>query len=208
MNTKISKKSIFIALISTLLIVVTVTGGLEPQGVTSQNATDLSTIMGGTGSQNQTQIGSQNQTQIGSQNQTQMALANLTRADLGPVTSALDSARDSILNYSSVDAYTFLSDADDALFKTAIVKGPSSTTTIVEKLVPVRNHIEAAQNMLIAGDLPIALNERNLAEVELLKILLGLTPGEEPTTEEEELPTEEEEEEEEEPEEEEPEEEE
>jgi hypothetical protein len=215
MNTKISKKSIFIALISTLLIVVTVTGGLEPQGVTSQNATDLSTIMGGTGSQNQTQIGSQNQTQIGSQNQTQigsqnqtqMALANLTRADLGPVTSALDSARDSILNYSSVDAYTFLSDADDALFKTAIVKGPSSTTTIVEKLVPVRNHIEAAQNMLIAGDLPIALNERNLAEVELLKILLGLTPGEEPTTEEEELPTEEEEEEEEEPEEEEPEEE-
>jgi hypothetical protein len=173
MNTKISKncKTIFIALISTLLIVVTVTVGLEPQGVTSQNATDLSTIMGGTGSQNQTQVGSQNQTQ--------MALANLTRADLGPVTSALDSARDSILNYSSVNAYTFLNDADDALFKTAIGESPTSTTTIVEKLMPVRNHIENAQNMLIAGDLPNALNERNLAEVELLKILLGLTPGEE-----------------------------
>ena len=193
MNTKISKncKTIFIALISTLLIVVTVTVGLEPQGVTSQNATDLSTIMGGTGSQNQTQVGSQNQTQVGSQNQTQMALANLTRADLGPVTSALDSARDSILNYSSVNAYTFLSDADDALFKTAIGEGPTSTTTIVEKLMPVRNHIENAQNMLIAGDLPNALNERNLAEVELLKILQGLTAGEEEPPAEEEEPEEE-----------------
>ena len=176
-------RTISIALISSLLIVISVTVGIEPQEVTSQNATDLSTIMG-----------AQNQTQIGSQNQTQMALANLTRADLGPVTSALDSARDSILNFSSVDAYTFLNDADDALFKTAIGKGPSSTTTIVEISEPIRNHIENAQNMLIAGDLPNALNERNLAEVELLKILLGLTPGEEePPTEEEEPPTEEEE---------------
>ena len=180
MQNTISKdrKTISIVLISSLLIVVTVTVGLEPQEVTSQNATDLSTIMDGTGSQNQTQIGSQNQTQ--------MALANLTRADLGPVTSALDSARDSILNFSSVDAYTFLNDADDALFKTAIGKGPSSTTTIVEISEPIRNHIENAQNMLIAGDLPNTLNERNLAEVELLRILLGLTPGEEPPTEEEE----------------------
>ena len=187
MNTKISKdcKTISIALISSLLIAVTVTVGLEPQEVSSQNATDLSTLMGGTGFQNQTQIGSQNQTQ--------MALANLTRADLGPVASALDSARDSILNYSSVDAYTFLSDADDALFQTAIGKGPSATNTIVENLVPVRNHIENAQNMLIAGDLRNALNERNLAEVELLTILQGLTPGEEPTAEEEEPPAEEEE---------------
>ena len=193
MNT-ISKdrKTISIVLISSLLIVVTVTVGLEPQEVTSQNATDLSTIMGETGSQNQTQIGSQNQTQIGSQNQTQMALANLTRADLGPVTSALDSARDSILNFSSVDAYTFLNDADDALFKTAIGKGPSSTTTIVEISEPIRNHIENAQNMLIAGDLPNTLNERNLAEVELLRILLGLTPGEEEPPTEEEEPEEEE----------------
>ena len=187
MNTKISKdcKTISIALISSLLIAVTVTVGLEPQEVSSQHATDLSTLMGGTGFQNQTQIGSQNQTQ--------MALANLTRADLGPVASALDSARDSILNYSSVDAYTFLSDADDALFQTAIGKGPSATNTIVENLVPVRNHIENAQNMLIAGDLRNALNERNLAEVELLTILQGLTPGEEPPAEEEEPPAEEEE---------------
>jgi hypothetical protein len=195
------RKTISIILISSLLIVVTATVGLEPQEVTSQNATDLSTIMGEAGSQNQTQIGSQNQTQIGSQNQTQMALANLTRADLGPVTSALDSARDSILNFSSQDAYTSLNDADDALFQTAIGKGPSATMTIVEISEPIRNHIENAQNMLLAGDLPNTLNERNLAEVELLRILLGLTPGEE------EPPTEEEEPEEEEPEEEEPEEE-
>jgi hypothetical protein len=178
--------TISVALISSLLIVVAVTEGIEPQEVTSQNATDVLTIMGETGSQNQTQVTSQNATQ--------MALANLTRADLGPVTSALDSARDSMLNFSSHDAYTSLSEADDALFQTAIGKGPSATTTIVELLEPIRNHIENAQNMLIVGDLPHALNERNLAEVELLRILQGLTPGEEPEEEEpeEEEPEEEE----------------
>ena len=37
----------------------------------------------------------------GTQNQTQMALANLTRADMEPVTSALNSARDSLLGKDS-----------------------------------------------------------------------------------------------------------
>jgi hypothetical protein len=46
--------------------------------------------------------------------------------------------------------------------------------------------------MLLAGDLPNALNERNLAEVELLKILQGLTAGEEEPPAEEEEPEEEE----------------
>ena len=78
-------------------------------------------------------------------------------------------------------------------------KGPSATITIVEILKPIRNHIENAQNMLLAGDIPNAFNERNLAEVELLKILQGLTAGEEEPEEEE---PEEEEPEEEEPEEE------
>ena len=55
--------------------------------------------------------------------------------------------------------------------------------------------------MLLAGDIPNAFNERNLAEVELLKILQGLTAGEEELTAGEEEPEEEE------PEEEEPEEE-
>ena len=58
------------------LVSVAVTGGIEPQEVASQNATDVF------------QIG-----QTGTQNQTQMALSNLTRADMGPVTSALNSAR-------------------------------------------------------------------------------------------------------------------
>jgi hypothetical protein len=174
-----------IALISSLFIVVAVTVGIEPQEVTSQNATDFLTGMGETGSQNQTQVTSQNATQ--------MALANLTRADLGPVTGALDSARDSMLNFSSQAAYTSLNEADDALFQTAIGKGPSATITIVEISEPIRNHIENAQHMLLVGDLPNALNERNLAEVELLKILQELTPGEEePPAEEEEPPAEEE----------------
>ena len=48
--------------------------------------------------------------------------------------------------------------------------------------------------MILAGDLPNALNERNLAEVELLRMLQGLAAGEEePPAEEEEPPAEEEE---------------
>jgi hypothetical protein len=182
MNIKISKNcgTISIVLISGLLIVIAVTVGIEPQEVTSQNATtgDTFSIIGETGSQNQTQ----------------MAPANLTRADLGPVTTALDSARDSILNNSSQEAYTFLSDANDALFRTAIGEGPSATITIVELSEPIRNHIESAQKALLALDLPNALNERNLAEVELVRILQGLAAGEEePPAEEEEPPAEEEE---------------
>jgi hypothetical protein len=181
-----------VVLISSLLIVVivvAVTVGIEPQEVTAQNATDFLTRMGETGSQNQTQVTSQNATQL--------AVANLTRADLGPVTSALDSARDSMLNFSSQAAYTSLNDADDALFQAAIGKDPSATITIVELSEPIRNHIENAQNMLLAGDIPNALNERNLAEVELLKILQGLTAEEvEPPAEEEESEEEESEEEE------------
>ena len=173
-----------------MLIVLAVTGGMEPQEVTSQNASDAFARMGETSSQIQTQ-------EVTSQNTTQMVLANLTRADFGLVTSALDSARNSMLNDSSQDAYTSLSDADDALFITALGEGPSATMTIVEKSAPVRNHIEKAQSMILAGDIPNALNERNLAEVELLRILQGLAPGEEePPAEEEEPPAEEEEEEE------------
>jgi hypothetical protein len=73
--------------------------------------------------------------------------------------------------------------------------------TIVEISDPIRNHIENAQNMLLAGDLPNALNERNLAEVELVRITQGLPAGEEepaageeePAAGEEEPPAEEEE---------------
>jgi hypothetical protein len=81
-----------IALLSGLLIVVAAIGVVEPQEVTSQNATTNSpfSIIGETGTQNQTQ----------------MVLANLTRADFAPVTSALDLARDSILANSSQNAYT------------------------------------------------------------------------------------------------------
>ena len=63
------------AILSSLLVSVAVTGGIEPQEVASQSATDVF------------QIG-----QTGTQNQTQMALSNLTRADMGPVTSERNSA--------------------------------------------------------------------------------------------------------------------
>jgi hypothetical protein len=165
------------AILSSLLVSVAVTGGIEPQEVASQNATDVF------------QIG-----QTGTQNQTQMALSNLTRADMEPVTIALNSARDSLLGNSSQDAYTFLNDADDALFRIAQGEGPSATTTIIKISEPMRSHIEGAQQALLVGDAPKALDERNSAEVVLLGIIQGLPAGEaEPPAEEEEPPAEEEE---------------
>ena len=174
-----------IAILSGLLIVVVVTVGIEPQEVTSQNPTVNPFVpYGETGAQNETQT----------QNQTQMALANLTRADMEPVTSALNSARDSLLGNSSQDAYTFLNDADDALFRIAQGEGPSATTTIIKISEPMRSHIEGAQQALLVGDAPKALDERNSAEVVLLGIIQGLPAGEEePPAEEEEPPAEEEE---------------
>jgi hypothetical protein len=58
----------------------------------------------------------------------------------------------------------------------------------------MRNHIESAQNALLVSDLPKAMDERNSAEVELVRIIQGLPAGEaEPPAEEEEPPAEEEE---------------
>ena len=99
----------------------------------------------------------------------------------------MDSARDSILANSSQDAYTFLNDADDELFKTALAKGPSAMITIIEISDPMQSHIESAQKALLVGDLPNTLNERNLAEVELVRVTQGLPAGEEePPADEEE----------------------
>jgi hypothetical protein len=179
MEIKISKDvaaAFSFAILSSLLVSVAVTGGIEPQEVTSQ-------------SEDVFQIG-----QTGTQNQTQVALSNLTRADMEPVTSALNLAREAILANSSQDAYTSLNDADDALFRTALGQGSSAMTTIIEINAPMRNHIENAQNALLAGDLPKAMDERNSAEVELVRIIQGLPAGEaEPPAEEEEPPAEEEE---------------
>lgn len=72
-------RTISLALISSLLVAVALAGGIEFQGVTSQNATT-------TGTANQTGGAT-------AQNQTGTALENLTRADFGPITSALNSAR-------------------------------------------------------------------------------------------------------------------
>jgi hypothetical protein len=196
--------TVSIVLLSGLLIVVAAIGIVEPQNAVGQAEEVFSgntTFAQESTLANQTEAPTQPTanpfplpSETGSQNQTQMAPANLTRADLGPVTTALDSARDSILNNSSLEAYTFLNDADDALFRTAIEEGPSATMTIIKISEPIRNHIESAQNALLAGDLPSALNERNSAEVELVRINQGLPAvEEEPPADEEEPPADEEE---------------
>jgi hypothetical protein len=167
-----------VVLASLLILVIAVTSGIEPQEVTSQSTP-----------QDPFQIGG-----IGTQNQTQTAPANLTRADMGPVTSALNSARDSLLGNGTLqDAYTSLSDADNALFRIA-QSDPSATTTIINMSEPIRSHIERAQEALLDGDAPKALDRRNLAEVELLGIIQGLpAEDEEPSAEDEESPAEDEE---------------
>jgi hypothetical protein len=213
--------TVSIALLSGLLIVVAAIGIGEPQKavgqaeeVFSENATFAQEMEGGSPSANQTaaptppttnlftlpgETGTQNQTpfllpgETGAQNQTQMVLANLTRADMEPVTSALSLTRDSILGNSSQEAYTFLTDAEDALFRTALGKGPSATTTIIKITEPIRNHIESTQEALLVGDLPKAMDERNSAEVELVRIIQGLPAGEEEPPADEEEPEEEEE---------------
>jgi hypothetical protein len=170
--------TVSIALLSGLLIIVAAMVVVGPQEVTSQNVTDIFTLP----------------SETGTQNQTQMALENLTRADMQPVTSALNSARDSLIGNSSQEAYTFLNDADDALFRIAQGQGPSEATTIIKITEPMRSHIEGAQQALLVGDAPKALDERNSAEVVLLGIIQGLPSGEEePPAEEEEPPAEEEE---------------
>jgi hypothetical protein len=179
MNIKVINNigTVSVALLSGLLIIVAAMVVVEPQEVTSQNVTDIFTLP----------------SERGTQNQTQMVLENLTRADFAPVTGALDSARDSILANSSRDAYVSLNDADNALFITALGKGPSMIT-IIEISDPMRSHIENAQKALLVGDLPNALNERNLAEVELVRVTQGLPAGVEvPPADEEEPPADEEE---------------
>ena len=159
-----------IAILSILLISVAVTSGIEPQEATSQSNLELFSRMGGMNTQNQTGI----------QNQTQMLLANLTRADMEPVTSALNSARNSILGNGTLqDAYTSLNYADNALFEIAQNKSPSEATTIIQISQPIRSYLEGAQQALLVGDAPKALDERNSAEVALLAIIQGLPTGEE-----------------------------
>jgi hypothetical protein len=66
-------------------------------------------------------------------------------------------------------------------------------TTIINMSEPLRNHIESAQNALLADDAPRALNERNAAEVVMLEIIQGLPAEEEEPSDEEEEPSDEEE---------------
>jgi hypothetical protein len=199
MNIKVTNdvRTVSTALLSGLLIIVAAMVAVGPQEVASQNVTDIFTLPSERGTQNQntTAGGSIGPTgQTGEQNQTQMALDNLTRADFSNVTSALDSARDSILANSSRDAYTSLSDANDALFITALGEGPSAMTTIIKITDPMRNNIANAQEALLHDDLPNAMKERNSAEVELVRITQGLPAGEEvPPEDEEEPPSDEEE---------------
>jgi hypothetical protein len=164
MNAKIPKElgTNSLALLSSLLVVAAVTGGIGLQEATSQNATTTGTA-----------------------NQTSIALANLTRADFMSVTDALNSARESLMQNATQDAYFSLNFADNALFRAAVEEGPSATAPIVEMSRAASSHIDNAQKALLDGDVPNALNELNSAGVELVRITQGLPAGEEESAEEE-----------------------
>ena len=169
MNTNIPKDigTISLAVLSSLLVLVTATGGIGLHDATSQNAT--------TTTANQTGGAT-------TQNQTSTALANLTRADFEPITSALNSARESLMENATGDAYFSLNFADNALFRAAEIEGPSASVTITEITQPVRDRIDAAQEALLGGDIANSLNELNSADVELVRITQGLPAGEEEET--------------------------
>lgn len=173
MNTNIPKDvgTISFAVLSSLLVIVTATSGIGLYEATSQNAT--------TTTANQTGGAT-------TQNQTSTALANLTRADFEPVTSALNSARESLMANETQDAYFSLNFADNALFRAAENEGPSASVTITEMSQPVRDRINSAQEALNGGDIPNSLNEINSADVELVRITQGLPDGEEGAAGEEE----------------------
>ena len=173
MNTNIPKDvgTISLAVLSSLLVLVTATAGIGLHEATSQNAT--------TTTANQTGGAT-------TQNQTGTALANLTRAEFEPVESALNSARQSLMENATEDAYFSLNFADNALFRAAEIEGPSASVTITEITQPVRDRIDAAQEALLGGDIPNSLNELNSADVELVRITQGLPAGEDEAAEEEE----------------------
>ena len=173
MNTNIPKDvgTISLAVLSSLLVLVTATGGIGLHEATSQNAT--------TTTANQTGGAT-------TQNQTGTALGNLTRGDFEPVTSALNSARQSLMENATEDAYFSLNFADNALFRAAENEGPSASVTIAEMTQPLRDRIDAAQEALLGGDIPNSLNELNSADVELVRITQGLPAGEDEAAEEEE----------------------
>jgi hypothetical protein len=191
--------TVSIALLSGLLIVVAAIGIVGPQKAVGQ-AEEVFSENTTFANQTAAPIPPTANTftlpgETGTQNQTQTAPVNLTRADMEPVTSALNSARDSLLGNGTLqDAYTSLNDADVALFRIAQDEGPSATTTIVKMSEPMRSHIEGAQQALLVGDAPKALDERNSAEVVLLGIIQGLPAEEEEPSAEEEEPSAEEEE--------------
>jgi hypothetical protein len=164
-NTNIPKDvgTISFAVLSSLLAIVTAMSGIGLHDATSQNAT--------TTTANQTGGAT-------TQNQTSTALANLTRADFEPVTSALNSARESLMANATEDAYFSLSFADNALFRAADDEGPSASITITEITQPVRDRIDSAQDALLGGDVASSLNELNSADVELVRITQGLQAGE------------------------------
>ena len=172
MNTNIPKDvgTISLAVLSSLLVLVTATSGIGLHEATSQNAT--------TTTANQTGGAT-------TQNQTSTALANLTRADFEPVTSALNSARDSLMANATEEAYFSLNFADNALFRAAD-DAEASASDITEMTQPVRDRIDSAQEALLGGDIPNSLNELNSADVELVRITQGLPAGEDEAAGEEE----------------------
>jgi uncharacterized caspase-like protein len=109
-------------------------------------------------------------------NQTSQSLGNLTAGNFSSAQANLADARDAIYVDRNLRAFTALNAADNELFLLFDRVGPE--VGIQQKIAPVRENINNAQEAIINGDFAKALRDVNSASTEIVKITLQLPPGE------------------------------
>jgi hypothetical protein len=111
-------------------------------------------------------------------NQTSQSLGNLTIGNFSSVQANLADARDAIYVDRNLRAFTALNTADNELYTLVDRVGPEAADLLLQKIAPVRENINNAQEAVANGDFAKALRDVNSASTEIVKITLQLPPGE------------------------------
>jgi hypothetical protein len=109
-------------------------------------------------------------------NQTSQSLGNLTAGNFSSAQANLADARDAIYSELEYGTFTALNAADNELFLLFDRVGPE--VGFQQKIAPVRESINNAQEAIINGDFAKALRDVNSASTEIVKITFQLPPGE------------------------------
>jgi cellobiose-specific phosphotransferase system component IIA len=109
-------------------------------------------------------------------NQTSQSLGNLTAGNFSSAQASLAEAREAIYTDRNFGAFAALNEADTELFILLDRAGPD--VGFQQKIAPVRENINEAQDAVINGDFAKALRDLNSASTEIVKITLQLPPGE------------------------------